>query len=180
MAIFTNGIFPAGGEAGDGGGIIQVRNFHRSGPLSYSNNNSSNTYNTLLYSEITPRNNSNKILIFASIDGVANRGNSEWEAWIGYNATAPNGTTITASDQSVGGWTNLAPITGLGAWGSNDQTIGTYSAHILHAPATTSVCRYEIITNRRSAIFVNNEWNTSPDAGGSDQGTSLILMEVAS
>ena len=24
MAIFTNGVFPAGGEAGDGGGIIQV------------------------------------------------------------------------------------------------------------------------------------------------------------
>ena len=179
MAIFTNGVFPAGGEAGDGGGIVQVRNFHRSGPLSYSGINSS-TYNCLLYSEITPSDNTNKILIFASIDGVANRGGSEWEAWIGYNANATNGSTITASDQGVGGWTNLAPITGLGSWGSGDQTIGSYNAHILHAPATTSLCRYEIITNRRSSIYVNNEWNTSPDAGGSDQGTSLILMEISS
>ncbi len=24
MAIFTNGVFPSGGEAGDGGGIIQI------------------------------------------------------------------------------------------------------------------------------------------------------------
>ena len=36
MTIFTNKIFPSGGEAGDGGGIVQVRTFHRSGPLSFS------------------------------------------------------------------------------------------------------------------------------------------------
>ena len=62
MSIFTNGLFPSGGEAGDGGGIIQVRNFHRSGPLSFSQGSSS-SYNCLLYSEITPRDSSNKILI---------------------------------------------------------------------------------------------------------------------
>lgn len=180
MAIFTDGLFPSGGEAGDGGGIIQVRNFHRSGPLSYNSVNDT-TYNCLLYSEITPRNTSNKILIMGSIDGVANRGGGgEAEAWIGYNATAPNGTTITASDQSVGGWTNLAPVTGLMAWSRENQTIGSYNFHIMHSPATTSICRYSLITNRRTSIYVNNEFNTSPDAGGSDQGTSIILMEISS
>ena len=180
MTVFTNKIFPAGGEAGDGGGIVQVRNFHRSGPLSYSGVNSS-TYNCLLYAEITPRDNSNKILIFGSIDGVAYRANSgEWEAWLAYNATAPNGTTITANDQSVGGWTNLCPMTGLGAWSNASQTIGSYNAHFMHNPGSTSLQRYEIITNRRTSVYVNDEWNTNPDAGGTDQGTSLILMEISS
>ena len=66
-----------------------------------------------------------------SIDGVAYRsGSGEWEAWLGYNATAPNGTTITANDQGVGAWTNLAPVTGLGAWNNASQTIGSYNFHV--------------------------------------------------
>lgn len=180
MTIFTNKIFPAGGEAGDGGGIVQVRNFHRSGPLSFSQGSSS-SYNCLLYSEITPRDSSNKILIMGSIDGVAYRsGSGEWEAWLGYNALASNGTTITANDQGVGSWTNLCPVTGLGAWNNASQTIGSYNFHVLHSPGSTSLQRYELINNTRSGVFINNEWNTNPDAGGSDQGTSIILMEISS
>ena len=180
MTIFTNKIFPSAGEAGDGGGIVQVRNFHRSGPLNYSTAGDQ-TYNCLLYSEITPRDSSNKILIMGSIDGVAHRSSSgEWEAWVGYNATAPNGTTITGNDQAVGGWTNLAPVTGLGAWNNASQTIGSYNFHVMHSPGSTSLQRYELINNTRSGVFINNEWNTNPDAGGSDQGTSIILMEISS
>ncbi len=184
MAIYTNGLFPSGGLAGDGGGIIQVAHGSRSGPV-YYNSVGDTTYSCACYADITPRDNTNKILIFASLDGVAHRGGSgnaasgEFEGWVGYNATAPNGTVITASDQSVGGWTNLAPITGLGAWNNSNQVIGSKNAHILHSPNTTNICRYQIIVNRRSAIYFNNEWNTNPDAGGSDQGTTLLLMEVS-
>jgi len=180
MPIFTNSVFPAAGEAGDGGGIIQVRNFHRSGPLSYSSVNDT-TYNCLLYSEITPSDSSNKILIMGSIDGIANRGGGgEAEAWLGTNTTATNGTTITANDQGVGAWTNLAPVTGLMGWSRESQHIGSTTFHIMHSPGSTSLQRYCLITNRRSGIYVNNEFNTSPDAGGSDQGTSIILMEISS
>ena len=81
--------------------------------------------------------------------GVAYRsGSGEWEAWLGYNsATAPNGTTITANDQGVGGWTNLAPVTGLGAWNNASQTIGSYNFHVMHSPGSTSLQRYELINN---------------------------------
>tara|TARA_R100000278_G_scaffold102095_1_gene78624 strand:+ start:1032 stop:1553 length:522 start_codon:yes stop_codon:yes gene_type:complete len=173
MGVFTNTLYPAGGEAGDGGGIVQVRTFSRSGPLSYSAVNQS-TYNCLLYGEITPRTATNKILIFASINGVANRGGGEWESWLGYNTTAPNGTTVTGSDQAVGNWTTINMMTGLGSWGRNDQTIGTDTGNAIHSPNTTNAARYAIITNRKSSIYVNNEWSTN------DQGTSLILMEISS
>ena len=174
MGIFTNSLYPAGGETGSGGGIIQVRSFSRSGPLQYNGINAS-TYNCLLYGEITPQTATNKILIFASINGVANRGGNEWEAWLGYNATAPNGTTITGSDQGVGNWSGtLGMMTGLGSWGRNDQTIGTFTSNEIHSPATTNTCRYAIITNRKSTIYINNEWSSG------NKGTSLILMEVSS
>ena len=174
MGIFTNTIYPSGGEAGDGGGIVQVRTFSRTGPLQYNGINQ-NTYNTLLYGAITPRTATNKILIFASINGVANRGGNEWEAWLGYNATATNGTTITGSDQGVGNWSgNLGMMTGLGSWGRTDQTIGTFTTNTLHNPLTTSTCRYAIIINRKSTIYINNEW------GSNNPGTSLILMEISS
>ena len=184
MTIFTNGVFPAGGLAGDGGGIIQVAQGSRSGPVYYYSIGSS-TYICACYADITPRDNTNKILINASLDGVANPGGSgsaaagEWEAWLVYNANAPNGSTITAADQAVGGWTNIGVVTGLGAWNTTNQSIGSFNAHVLHSPATTNVCRYCIVVNRRSAVYFNNEFNTNPDAGGSDQGTTITLMEIS-
>lgn len=184
MAIFTDGVFPAGGLAGDGGGIIQVAQGSRSGPVYYYGINDG-TYICACYADITPRDNTNKILINASLDGVAHRGGSgaaaagEFEAWLGYNTTAPNGSTVTGADQGVGGWTNIAVVTGLGAWYNSNQHIGTCNANVLHSPATTNVCRYCIIVNRRSAVYFNNEFNTNPDAGGSDQGTTITLMEVS-
>ncbi len=179
MAIYTNGVFPAGGLAGDGGGIIQVAHGSRSGPVSYSSSNKT-TYQCACYAEITPRDSTNKILIFASLDGVAHRSNSgEFEGWLTYNANAPNGTTITGADQAVGGWTNIGVITGLGAWHNSSQSIGSFSCCQLHSPNTTNVCRYQIVLNRRSAVYFNNEFNTDPDAGGSDLGTTIMLLEVS-
>lgn len=185
MAIFTNGVFPSGGEAGDGGGIIQVAHGSRSGEVYYYSINEG-VYICACYADITPRDNTNKILIFASLDGVANRtgsGNAsagEWEGWLGYNATATNGTTITAADQAVGSWTNIGNVTGLGAWNNSQQSIGSNACCSLHAPNTTDICRYQIIVNRRSAVYFNNEFNTNPDVAGTDQGTTLLLMEVSS
>lgn len=184
MALFGNGVFPAGGEAGDGGGIIQVRNFSRIGPLYYYKINSG-VYLSVLYADITPSKSTNKILIFASLDGAAHRGGSgnsqagEFEGWVGYNATY-SGNPVTGNEQGVSAFTNLAPITGLGAWNNANQVVGSKNAHILHSPGTTSLCRYTIIVNRRSAVYVNNEWNTGPDVGGSDQGTTITLMEISS
>ena len=184
MAIFTNGVFPSGGLAGDGGGIIQVVHGSRSGPVYYYKIGDT-TYICACYAEITPRDNTNKILVFASLDGSAHRGGSgnaaagEFEGWLGYNATAPNGTTVTGADQGVGGWANIGNITGLGAWFNSNQSIGSCSCVQLHSPNTTNICRYQIIVNRRSAVYFNNEFNTGPDVGGSDLGTTLVLMEVS-
>lgn len=181
MTIFTNSVFPADGESGDGGGVIQVTHGSRSGPVYYYRIGST-TYICACYADITPRKNTNKILIQAHLNGLAHRGGNsgEFEGWVGYNATAPNGTTVTAFDQAVGGWTNLAPITGLGTWNTSSLNYGSETSICLHSPNTTNICRYIIILNRRSDIYFNNEWNTNPDAGGSDQGTTITLMEVSS
>jgi len=184
MAIFTNGVFPSGGEAGDGGGIIQVAHGSNSGAQYYYKINDGVKI-SVCYADITPRNSSNKILIFASLDGVANRGGSgnaqsgEFESWLGYNATY-NGSTVTSSGSGVTAWTNIGNITGLGAWYNTNQSVGSYTCCSLHSPNTTNICRYTIIANRRSAVYFNNEFNTNPDAGGSDQGTTILLMEVSS
>jgi len=184
MGIYTNKIFPAGGEAGHGGGIIQVKNFSRTGPLYYYRINSG-VYLSVLISDITLSSSNNKVLVLASLDGTAHRGGSgnsqagEFEGWVGYNPTY-NGSVVTGNEVGVTAFTNLAPITGLGAWSNSNQVVGSKNAHILHSPGTTNICRYCIIVNRRSAVYVNNEWNTNPDAGGDDQGTTITLMEISS
>ena len=184
MAIFTNNVFPSGGETGHGGGIIQVKNFSRSGPLYYYKINEG-VYLSVLVSDITPSSSNNKILILASLDGAAHRGGSgnsaagEFEGWVGYNATY-NGSAVTSNESGVTAWTNLAPITGLGAWSNTNQVVGSKNAHILHSPGTTNICRYTLIVNRRQAVYINNEWNTNPDAGTPDQGTTITLMEISS
>ena len=171
MALRTDKIYPLSGEAGNGGGIIQVKFAHREGAFSFSSN-SSTTYKTVLTCSITPQSSSNKIFIHASGDGVANRGGGEWEAWLGLNANA------TANNADPTSWTTLAMMTGLGSWmgGSSEQySIGTYGVNYLHHPNTTSNTNYSIICNRKTAVYWNNEFT-----GSNPRGTTITLWEVAS
>ena len=172
MAIFTDQIFPSGGEAGDGGGVVQVVTASRSGEISYSQSSAS-VYKNLLVSSITPRRSDSKILVMGSADGIGHRNASnftgEWEGYLAYN---PNNTSNDGAPTSWG--LTLGMITGLGGWGGHGQTgKGSHAFSYLHSPNTTSTCYYSLSINRRSQSWFNNEY-------GGARGCSIILMEVSS
>ena len=172
MAIYTDQIFPAGGEAGDGGGIVQVVTASRAGDISYSASSAS-VYKNLLVTVITPRRSDSKILVMGSADGVAHRNSGNYTGeWEGYLAYAPN---VTTNDGEPTSWTTtLGMITGLGGWGHFEQsTVGSIGFNFIHQPATTSQIYYSITVNRRKQSWFNNEY-------GGAKGTSLILMEISS
>ena len=170
MALFTGGVFPAGGETGDGGGILQVTSGHRTGEFSFSQSSAS-VYQNILVVAITPTRSDSKILVFGSADGIANRGSNhaeEWEGWLAYN---PNNTTNGGAPTS---WTtSLGMITGLGGWGFGPSTYSSIGFNFLHSPNTTSPVHYALVANRRKVSRFNNEY-------GSHNGTSLICMEISS
>ncbi len=170
MALFTGGIFPAGGEVGDGGGILQVKSGHRTGDFTFSVSSAS-VYQNILVVAITPTRSDSKILVFGSADGLANRSsnhNEEWEGWLAYN---PNNTSNGGAPTA---WTtSLGMITGLGGWGFGPSSYSSVSFNYIHSPNTTSQVHYALVANRRSAARFNNEY-------GSHNGTSLILMEISS
>ena len=172
MAIYTDQIFPAGGEAGDGGGVIQVISSTRTGDVSYSASSAS-VYKNLLVTSITPRRSDSKILVMGSADGIAHRNSTnytgEWEGYLAYN---PNNTSTDGAPTS---WvTTLGMITGLGGWGGGGQMgKGSHAYSYLHSPGTTSVCYYSLSINRRTTSWFNNEY-------GGSRGTSIILMEISS
>ena len=172
MAIFAGQYFPAGGEVGFGGGILQVKSAFRTGQVSYSQSSAS-VYKNLLVVDITPTRSDSKILVMGSADGVAHRNTDnytgEWEGYLAYN---PNNTS---NDGAPTGWTTtLGMITGLGAWGGFSQaTIGSIGFNFIHQPATTNQIYYSITVNRRKQSWFNNEY-------GGSKGTSIILMEISS
>ena len=172
MAVYSSRYFPAGGEVGHGGGILQVKSAYRTGPVSYSQSSAS-VYKNLLVIDITPTRNDSKILVMGSADGVAHRNNTDHGGeWEGYLAYAPN---VTTNDGEPTSWTTtLGMITGLGAWGKFGQaTVGSIGFSFIHQPATTSQIYYSISVNRRKQSWFNNEY-------GGSKGTSLILMEISS
>ena len=172
MAIYTDQIFPAGGEAGDGGGIIQVVTASRAGDISYSQSSAS-VYKNLLVTVITPRRSDSKILVMGSADGIGHRNSSnytgEWEGYLAYN---PNNTN---NDGAPTAWSaTLGMLTGLGGWGGGGQMgKGSHAFSYLHFPNTTNACYYSLSINRRTTSWFNNEF-------GGSRGCSIILMEVSS
>lgn len=172
MAIYTDQIFPAGGEAGDGGGIIQVVTASRAGDISYSGSSAS-VYKNLLVTVITPRRSDSKILVMGSADGIGHRNatnyTGEWEGYLAYN---PNNTS---NDGAPTAWSaTLGMLTGLGGWGGGGQMgKGSHAFSYLHFPNTTNACYYSLSVNRRATSWFNNEYSSA-------RGCSIILMEISS
>ena len=172
MAVYSSRYFPSGGEAGFGGGILQIKTGFRTGAVEYSQSSAS-VYKNLLVVDITPTRSDSKILVMGSADGVAHRNatnySGEWEGYLAYN---PNNTN---NDGAPTAWTTtLGMITGLGGWGGGGQ-MGKSSMgfNFLHQPSTTNACYYSLSINRRTTSYFNNEY-------GSSKGTSIILMEISS
>ena len=84
MAVYAGQYFPSGGEAGFGGGILQVKSAFRTGAISYSISSASD-YKNLLVCAITPTRSDSKILILISAHGSSSYwGGTCCGAWQGF------------------------------------------------------------------------------------------------
>ena len=172
MPIFTNQLYPAGGEAGQGGGIIQIVYVEKTDTWS-SNTGGSFVDITGMSLTITPRSSSNKILICPSLNMVAEtshrhgfrilRGTAE----LHLAATAGNRRTVTSGQGNP----------------PNSVMNYHYFTPYLDSPNTTSATTYKlqcIGEGSSTNIYVNR---TNNDGDNSDKfrfASAMIAMEVSS
>ena len=169
MTIYADQIFPAGGEAGQGGGIIQVaRAFHTSG-LSYSMNGNYHTANMSV--SITPRSSSNKILIMWDINVGTTGGAAGY--FLGIRRSAPNASNIV--DASA---TNAWGVTPTGGLSNGRLQSVNVPMFWIDEPNTTSTCTYSprlYGVGGTSTMYLNRTEQYA--SGGRSQ---MLLFEVSS
>jgi len=152
MVLFTNGIFPAGGEAGNGGGIIQV----------VTNSSTAQTQaNTGSWTDVSPtcnitmQDSSNKVVVFLSA-GIG----MEWVGTTSFRLL--RGSTVI---QATGGycWNNTR-------W----QYAPPPFQGVIDEPGSgTHTYKVQIKTSRNNNMYYN--WNIAES-----QTAHMTLMEVSS
>ena len=158
MAIFTNGIFPSGGEAGNGGGIIQV-------VTATSTTNSQQVNGTSTWTDMAPtcnitmQDSGYKVLLFLSVGcGME---------WVGITAF-----------RALRGSTEIQRTCGY-CW---NNTRWQYAPPPFQAltdtpGAGTHTYKIQVMTQRNNNFYWN--WNGSGTHGGTDSAT-MTLMEFSS
>jgi len=169
MALFTNSLFPYGGEAGSGGGIIQIVFANHTSGLSYNMNNTYHTVNMSV--SLTPRRSDSKILIMWDINVATTSGAGGY--FLGIRRSTPNASNIV--DASATNAWGLTPTGGL--QNGNYQSINMPMFWV-DTPNTTSVCTYSpraYGVGGTSTMYFNR--TNSYASGGRSQ---MLLMEVSS
>lgn len=167
--IKVNSIVPAGGLAGDGGGIIQtVYNFSNT-----TDSTNSTTYVDVsgMSATITPQSSSSKILV---VFVVGNAGSS--------TSGRPHIYQILRGATPIGLGQNLygGQSTFTGATGETTYMNGGWSYTILDTPATTSATTYKLQWKTFSnTAYINRGGSTSTGSWNSTGGSGIILMEVS-
>ena len=180
MAIYTNGVFPAGGEGGHGGGIIKIAQTNWTGTAYYDPSNnvfSDESDISNLDCSITPELSSNKILVIyrlnISIGGTT--GGSRLKRKIGSGSFSE----ICLGDAN----NNRSRVTSTvsvhqGEWRNNDIV------HFLDSPNTTAAITYRIGFNTHDGRnFSINRSMTDSDSSLFDNArstSSVTLMEISS
>lgn len=148
-----------------GGSVLQVVSVYDA-----TNRNTTSDYPALsnLYSSITPKSASSKILVTATISAQVDSSGSNT------NRIGLYGISYGASS------TTTIYKTRFGAQQSGALDIfGTVTMSILHSPATTSACIYNILFGRYNSTY-NNTVTINADGGnGVFSNSSIVLMEIA-
>jgi hypothetical protein len=132
-----------------------------------TNRNTTSNYPTLsgFTATITPKSSSSKILVSASISfSVSSGSNSNKIVIAGLSYGASSTTSIYQTRLSVA----AASID----WFANG------SMSLLHEPATTSICTYNVLYGRYSATY-DNTCTINGDASGVNGRSTIILQEIA-
>ena len=181
MAIFTNGIFPAAGEQGHGGGIIQVKQTIVTQRVSY--NGSSFAEIGQLDIGITPQSSSNKILVMSSWSMSSADGSSL--PYPRLRLTRRIGSTSNSFVELEKGDANsnrTRCMMGTSPANGSGSQCQPFAFNYLDSPNTTDVCAYmwegKCYSNRYITI---NGSGTSSDGNVAVAGIAILLaMEISS
>ena len=159
MAIFTNKVFPGGGEAGSGGGIIQVVTAE-STSMSQAPSSTNTWTDVAPTCSITMHESTNKVLISLS-SGVT----TEWAGAVGFKL--------------LRGSTEVVIHTGY-TW---NNTRWQYSAapftNVVDSPgAGTHTYKVQIRSSRNTQFYWNS--NQTPQLSSNDSKAIMTLMEFSS
>ena len=164
MTLKTNKIFPRDGKAGDGGGIIQIKQGIITAPVSTSTSGSFT--DTGLSCAITPQSASNKIFCMVSLGSISQPA----AVSVGFRLVRGS-TDIGVPDSTAlqSGFTNV--------YDPDGQFLASASFNFLDSPATTSATTYKITWRNSSSTSYLGRFNGS--ATNYNGVSTLILMEVS-
>jgi len=164
MTLKTNKIFPRDGKAGDGGGIIQIKQGIITAPVSTSTSGS--WTDTGLSCAITPQSASNKVFCMVSLGSISQSAGTS----VGFRLVRGS-TDIGVPDSTAlqSGFTNI--------YDADQQILASANFNYLDSPATTSATTYKITWRNSSSTSYLGRYNgSSTDYNGV---STLILMEVS-
>jgi len=117
---------------------------------------------------ITPQSSSSLILVTATISGNIDSAGAD-----------PNRIAIYGISYGVSSTTSIYRTRLGGIIGAANDMFLNSAMEIIHSPATTSACVYNVLFGRYSGTF-NNGVGINPDAGGGTTGRSTItVMEIS-
>ena len=181
MAIFTNGIFPAAGEQGHGGGIIQVKQTIVTQRVSY--NGSSFAEIGQLDVGITPQSSSNKILVMSSWSMSSADGSSlPYPRLRLTRRIGSNSNPFVELEKGDAGDSRTRCMMGTSPANGSGSQCQPFAFNYLDSPNTTDVCAYlweaKCYGNRYLTI---NGTQTSTDGNVAVAGIAILLaMEITS
>ena len=181
MAIFTNGIFPAAGEQGHGGGIIQVKQTIVTQRVTYGGGSFAEIGQ--LDVGITPQSSSNKILVMSSRSMSSADGSSL--PYPRLRLTRRIGSTsnsfVELEKGDAGGNRTRCMMGTSPAQGSSSEC-QPFAFNYIDTPNTTSQCTYMWQAKNYSGRYLQiNGSNTSSDANVAVAGiATMIAMEFSS
>ena len=164
MTLKTNKIFPRDGKAGDGGGIIQIKQGIITAPVSTSTSGS--WTDTGLSCAITPQSASNKVFCMVSLGSISQQAGHS----VGFRLVRGS-TDIGVPDSTAlqSGFTNI--------YDADQSILASANFNYLDSPATTSATTYKITwRNSSSTSYLGRYEGSSTDYNGV---STLILMEVS-
>ena len=182
MAIYTSGTFPAGGEVGDGGGVVQTVTYMYKDVRSISGNGWNQI--TSWDAAITPTDSTNKILV------------STWLNWAGGDDSYAIGAILYRKIGS-GSWTHISDAGGqTGHYGNATEGVYLAAGHqqfnnygrscstgtYLDAPNTTDQVKYTLyVKDGRDNDDVRiNRYHYQTNADYMNYAMSGMLMQEIS
>ena len=181
MAIFTNSIFPAAGEQGSGGGIIQVKQTIVTQRVTYGGGSFAEIGQ--LDVGITPQSSSNKILIMSSWSMSSSDGSSlPYPRLRLVRRIGSNSNPFVELEKGDAGGNRTRCMMGTSPAQGSSSECQPFAFNYIDTPNTTSQCTYMWQAKNYSGRYLQiNGSNTSSDAYVAVAGiATMIAMEFSS